>query len=373
MTREPEGPHRLAPGTVAVTAGRPAHTPDNPLNPPLVLASTYAAGGDLEYGRYGNPVWQAFEDTLAALEGGGRALVFSSGMAAATALLELVPDGGRLVAPRHAYLGVLAIVADAAARGRVHSDVVDVADTAMIERSCVGTDVLWLESPTNPALEVADLPAACATAHANGALAIVDNTFATPLLQRPLDLGADIVLHSATKYLAGHSDVQLGAVVTRDDELYERLEAHRRKTGAIAGPFETWLALRGLRTLHLRVERAQANAATLAERLAAHPAVVRVRYPGLPDDPGHARAAAQMKGFGAIISIELADAAAADAFTHELSLWVNSTSLGGVESTLERRRRWPGEPHTIPEGLLRMSVGVEDVEDLWADLEQALP
>ncbi|MQA05182.1 MAG: aminotransferase class I/II-fold pyridoxal phosphate-dependent enzyme [Streptosporangiales bacterium] len=364
-------PRHTAPDTIAVTAGRPPHTPDAPLNPPLVLAATYAAGGDLEYGRYGNPVWQAFEEVLGELEG-GRALVFASGMAAANALLDTVPDGAAIAAPRHAYLGVLALVEQARQRGRVEARTLEVADTDTIRATAPNAAMVWLESPTNPALEVADLSAACAVAHEHGAVAVVDNTFATPLLQRPLDLGADAVLHSATKFLAGHSDVQLGAIVTRNDALYDRLDAHRRAAGAIPGPFETWLALRGIRTLHLRVERAQENAGVLAQRLAGHQAVQRVRYPGLPDDPGHARATEQMAGYGAIVCIELADAETADAMCKHLRLWVNSTSLGGVESTLERRRRWPGEPTTIPEGLLRLSVGVENVDDLWADLAQAL-
>lgn len=359
------------PATAAVHAGRPSPDVDAPLNPPLVLASTYGAGGDLEYGRYGNPVWQAFEEALGTLEG-GRALVYSSGMAAACALVELVPDGAALAAPRHAYLGVLHVVEQAQERGRLSARTIDVADNDTIQQQAQGAAMVWLESPTNPALEVADLKNACAITRDAGALAVVDNTFATPVLQRPLDHGADVVLHSATKFLAGHSDVQLGAIVTRDDALYDRLDAHRRATGAIPGPFETWLALRGLRTLHLRVERAQENAGVLAERLAAHPAIARVRYPGLVADPGHAMASAQMSGYGAIVCIELAEADAADLVCEKLQLWVTATSLGGVESTLERRRRWPGEPHSIPAGLLRMSVGVEHVEDLWDDLRQAL-
>jgi cystathionine gamma-synthase len=186
---------------------------------------------------------------------------------------------------------------------------------------------------------------------------VVDNTFATPLLQRPLELGADIVLHSATKYLAGHSDVQMGAIVTADDELYAVLKGRRDLVGAVPGPFEAWLALRGLRTLHLRVERAQANATELARRLESHPAVSEVRYPG----------------FGGIVSMVVAEGAlAADLLTHKTKLWVHATSLGGVESTLERRRRWKAEPATIPEGLVRLSVGIEDVEDLWRDLATAL-
>jgi cystathionine gamma-synthase len=190
-----------------------------------------------------------------------------------------------------------------------------------------------------------------------GAHVVVDNTFATPLLQRPLELGADIVLHSATKFLAGHSDVLMGAIVTRDDELYGVLKGRRDLVGAVPGPFEAWLALRGLRTLHLRVERSQTNATELARRLSEHPAVGEVRYPG----------------FGGIVSIVLAQGALpADLLTRKTKLWVHATSLGGVESTFERRRRWKTEPATIPDGLVRLSVGIEDVEDLWRDLARAL-
>jgi cystathionine gamma-synthase len=213
----------------------------------------------------------------------------------------------------------------------------------------------WLTRSRSP--YVADIEAIAAAAHEAGARVVVDNTFATPMLQQPLDLGADIVVHSATKYLAGHSDLVMGALVTRDDELHAVLKGRRDLIGAIPGAFEAWLALRGLRTLPLRVERAQANARELARRLEAHPGVNEVRYPG----------------FGGMISVVLPDADAADRLTHGTSLWVNATSLGGVESTFERRRRWRSEPATIPEGLVRMSVGIEDVEDLWDDLAAALP
>ena len=352
---EPTESSRLSPATVAVTSGRPAHEPDAPLNPPVTLAATYVAGGDLEYGRYGNPTWVAFEQALGELEG-GQALVFSSGLAAVATVLDQVAPGEPVVAPRHAYLGSLHQLAELERRGRLQVRTVDVADTEMVVKAADGAALVWLESPTNPALEVADIEAVCAGAHAAGARVVVDNTFATPLLQRPLELGADVVMHSATKFLAGHSDVVLGAVVTRDQPTYDALDNARRTIGAIAGPFETWLALRGLRTLHLRVERSQANAGELAGRLAGHRAVERVRYPG----------------FGAIVSIELADADTADRLVRSTTLWVNATSLGGVESTFERRRRWATEARTIPEGLVRLSVGIEDVEDLWNDLAAAL-
>jgi cystathionine gamma-synthase len=346
------------------------------MNEPVWLTSTYVADGDIDYARTDNPTWQAFESALGALEG-GEALVLSSGMAAITAALSLVPDGSHVVAPTHAYSGTSAMLEQAAERGRLTVDTVDVADTPAVSAALAGADLLWLESPTNPMLEVADLPAICAAARAAGTLTVVDNTFATPLVQRPLDLGADVVVHSVTKYLAGHSDVLLGATVTgsgnRGRELGARLRAHRRLTGSIAGPAEVWLALRGLRTLALRMERAQATAAELARRLDGHPAVERVRHPSLPDDPGDERAAAQMRGFGAILTIEVRGGAqAAESVANATRLWVHTTSLGGVESTLERRRRHSAEAESVPESLLRLSVGIEDVEDLWVDLDRAL-
>jgi cystathionine gamma-synthase len=345
----------LDPRTVAVVAGRPRHLPDAPLNPPLTLASTYVAGGELEYGRYGNPTWQAFEAALGALEG-GLGLAYPSGLAALGAVLDLVPPDAVVVAPRHAYLGSLGRLAQEGARSQLTTRLVDVADTDAVIAALDGADLALLESPTNPALEVADLPVLCSAATQRGVLLVVDNTFATPVVQQPLRLGADVVLHSATKFIAGHSDAMLGALVCADPAVWQRLEQRRRITGVIPGPLECWLALRGLRTLHLRVERAAANAAALAPRLAAHPAVRRMRYPG----------------FGAMISVDLADAASADAFCAATRLWVTATSLGGVESTMERRRRWPGESPTIPEGLIRLAVGIEAAEDLWVDLEQAL-
>jgi cystathionine gamma-synthase len=346
----------MRPATRAVHAGRPPHDVDQPLNVPITMASTYVAGGDREYGRYANPSWSAFEEALGELEG-GRCLSFSSGLAAVATVLDLVGLEQTVVAPRHAYNGTVSQLADLESRGRVRARLVDIVDTDAVVAACADAALVWLESPTNPALEVADIATIAAAAHEAGAQVVVDNTFATPLLQQPLDLGADLVVHSATKFLAGHSDVVMGAVVTRDEALYAVLKGRRDLIGAIPGPFEAWLALRGLRTLALRVERAQANAAELVRRLAGRPGVTEVRYPG----------------FGAMVSVVLADAEAADALTHGTSLWVHATSLGGVESTFERRRRWKSEPATIPDGLVRLSVGIEDVEDLWEDLVAALP
>ncbi len=352
--QSPEPTYR--PATVAVSAGRPPVEPDAPMNVPVTLTSTYVAGGATEYGRFGNPTWTAFEDALGQLEG-GRCLSFASGLAAVSTVLDLVGQGQTVVAARHSYNGTIMQLADLESRGRIHARLVDLNDTQAVVEACDGAALVWLESPTNPALEVADIPAIRDAAHAAGAYLVVDNTFATPVLQRPLEMDVDIVVHSATKYIAGHSDVLMGAVLTNDEELYGVLKGRRDLIGAIPGPFEAYLALRGLRTLHLRVERAQENAQELVARLREHPAVGEVRYPG----------------FGGIISIVLAQGAlAADLLTHKTKLWVHATSLGGVESTFERRRRWKTEPATIPDALVRMSVGIEDVEDLWEDLERAL-
>ena len=344
------------PATVAVTAGRPPHEPDRPLSTPITMASTYVAGGELEYGRYANPTWTAFEEALGALEG-GRALAFSSGMAAVTTVLDLVGQDALVVAPAHSYTGTLLQLGDLEGRGRIRTRLVDITDTEAVVAACADAALVWFESPTNPALEVADVERIAAAAHEAGAYVVVDNTFATPLLQQPLSMGADVVVHSVTKFLAGHSDVLMGAVVTADDQLHGVLKGRRDLLGATPGTLEAFLALRGLRTLHLRVERSQANATELASRLAEHPAISEVRYPG----------------FGGVVSVVLAQGAlAADLLVHKTRLWVHATSLGGVESTFERRRRWKAEPATIPEGLVRLSVGIEDVEDLWDDLGRAL-
>jgi len=350
----------LSPATRLVALGRQNRLPGAGVNAPLEFSSTYIADGPVNYARAGNPTWSAFEEALGSLEG-GQALVFASGMGAVAAALSLVPHGGTVVVPAHAYNGTTALLERLEVDGAVRVRRLDAADTGSVPDVLEGAAMLWVESPTNPMLEVFDVPALCAAARERGVLSVCDNTFATPLVQQPLALGADLVLHSVTKYLAGHSDVILGALVTPPTEvgraLRERLEQHRLLHGAIAGPMETWLALRGLRTLHLRVERATATADQLASRLGGHPMVERVRYPG----------------FGAIVAIEVAGgAAAAERAAAACRLWTHSTSLGGVESQVERRRRHPAEPATVPEGLLRLSVGIEDVEDLWRDLDQAL-
>jgi cystathionine gamma-synthase len=362
----------LSPRTVVVSAGRPARAADAPVNVPIVLSATFHAGGPVAYGRESNLTWEALEDVVGELEG-GRATAFASGMAAVSAVLERVPQGGVVVVSSHSYSGTAARLRDLEASGRVQVRLVATDDADAVARSCEGASVLWLESPTNPALEVCDLERAVAAARAHGVRTVCDNTFATPLLQRPLELGVDVVVHSATKLLSGHSDVLMGIVVTRDDTVHAEVRRVRSLVGAIPGPFEAWLVLRGIRTLALRLEQAQASAGELALRLSGHPAVVRVRYPGLPDDPAHGLAARQMSGFGTIVSFDtVGDAASVDAMCDRTRVITHATSLGGVETLMERRRRWPEERPDIPETLVRLSVGIEDVQDLWADLSQAL-
>lgn len=385
MTHEPSShPNQLSPDTVVVAAGRPAREHDAAVNPPIVLSSTYVGtgqvvDGDRAYGRYSNPTWDPLEEALSELEGATLpGLIFSSGLAAAAAALSLIPVGGVLVMPRHSYQGALVMAQEQSAKGLFTLRTVDIANNNDVIAALTGAgekaaDMLWLESPTNPMLEIADLRVLCRSAKAVGAVVVTDNTFCTPLVQKPLELGSDIVLHSVTKYLAGHSDVILGALVTSDTTLRHELLHYRSIHGAIAGPFEAWLALRGLRTLALRVERAQANAVELAKRLDVHDGVAKVLFPGLDSDPGHHRARDQMQGYGSILCIEVAGGeTAANSLVEALRLWTPATSLGGVESLIERRRRHANEPASVPVNLLRLSVGIENVEDLWNDLAQAL-
>ncbi|MDT0197184.1 aminotransferase class I/II-fold pyridoxal phosphate-dependent enzyme [Arthrobacter sp. AB6] len=385
----------LSAETVVVAAGRPPRERDQPVNHPVVLSSTYfgtgALGdGDRGYGRYSNPTWDPFEEALGQLEGSELpGLLYASGLAAVSSALSLIPAGGVLVMPTHSYSGSLVMAAELAQKGFIELRTVDIADTGAVREALAPRSpaagpqarpaaMLWLESPTNPMLGIADVSALTDAAHAVGAIVVTDNTFSTPLVQQPLLLGSDVVLHSVTKYLAGHSDVVLGALATSNPDIRSALLHHRTIHGAIAGPFEAWLALRGLRTLALRIERSQASAMVLAERLGDHPAVESVRFPGLSADPGHERAKAQMKGFGSIICIQVRPAAgmsgadAADKLVAAVQLWLPATSLGGVESLIERRRRHTAEPASVPENLVRLSVGIENVEDLWADVKQAL-
>ncbi|MDR2567177.1 MAG: PLP-dependent transferase [Bifidobacteriaceae bacterium] len=375
----------LSPDTAVVAAGRPEWEQGEPVNPPVLFSSTFISRGipgerEPSYARYDNPSNHPTEQVIGLLEGGPHdAVLFSSGMAAIDAAFSLMPMGGRLVMPSHAYNGTLALARELASHGRIRLSTLPIDRTEDVIAALAGGEgsapaaMLWIETPTNPLLEIADGPALVAAAHEVGAIVAVDNTIATPLGQRPLDWGADVVVHSASKCLGGHSDLILGAAVAGSADQDTALRDFRRIRGATPSAFDGFLLLRGLRTLALRTERSNASAATLARRLESHAAVERVIHPSLASHPGHATAKGQMTGFGCIISIELAGGAkAADAVAAQTKSWAPATSLGGVESMLERRRRWPGEFIDVPEGLIRLSVGIENVDDLWADLDQAL-
>jgi cystathionine gamma-synthase len=359
--------------TVAVQAGRPARVPGAPMNPPMTLSSTYVHDASIEYGRDGNVAWGALEAALGALDG-GRAVTFASGLAATTAIAELVPAGGTVVLSSVTYHGVRHIFDGMAADGRVALRIVAPDDTEAIVAASEGAAMVWVESIANPLLVVADVPAIAAGARAHGAITVVDSTFATPLRQRPIELGADIVMHSATKLIGGHSDLLLGAVVCRKPADAETLVAHRHDYGSIPGALEAYLALRGLRTLAVRLDRAEASAGELARRLATHPNVAAVHYPGLPDDPEHERAARVLKGgFGSMVSLVVAGSVEqTEAVLSALRLITHATSLGGVESLIERRARYPGDAAIVGPTLCRFSIGLENVEDLWSDLDRAL-
>ena len=346
----------LHPETSAITAGRPEVAPDASLNPPIVFSSTYHAGGPVGYGRYGNESWSALEAAISELEG-GQTLSFSSGMAAISAVFSILPIGAPVVASNQGYSGTMSLLNQHHATGRLEVRFVDITNTAEVVTAIKGAALLWLESPTNPCLDVADLPALIAAAKKQNIGVGVDNTFATPMVQTPLAMGADIVMHSVTKFLAGHSDVVLGSLSISDPALFKRLEESRRLNGSIPGPFEAWLALRGIRTFPVRFRAAEANAKTLVTRLQNHAKITKVRYPG----------------FGAVISFEIdGNAENAEKVCESSRLITHATSLGGVESLWERRRRWAAESPSVPEQLIRLSVGCEHVDDIWQDIEQAL-
>ncbi|MCJ7709654.1 MAG: PLP-dependent transferase, partial [Chloroflexi bacterium] len=291
--------------TVAVQAGRPSRVAGAPMNAPITLSSTYVHDAALEYGRDGNTSWGALEVALGALDG-GRAVTFASGLAAATAIADLVPRGGSVVLSSVTYYGVRNIFERMQASGRLRLHLAPADDTEAFLAAADGADMVWVESIANPLIVVADVPAIAAGARERGAITVVDATFATPLRQRPLDLGADIVLHSATKLIAGHSDVLLGAAVCRDTTHADFLATYRHDHGSIPGAFDAFLALRGLRTLAVRLDRAEASAVDLARRLASHPHVSKVYYPGLPGDPQHERASRVLpNGSGSMLSFEV--------------------------------------------------------------------
>jgi cystathionine gamma-synthase len=358
--------------TVAVQAGRPVRVAGAPMNAPITLSSTYVHDAPLEYGRDGNSAWGALEAALGALDG-GRSITFASGLAAATAIAALVPPGGTVVLPSVAYFGVRNIFDRLQAAGHLAVRMVAMDDTAAVLAAADGADMVWMESIANPLIVVADVPAIAAGARERGAISVVDATFATPLRQRPLALGADIVLHSATKLIAGHSDVLLGAVVCGNAAHADALATYRHDHGSIPGAFDAFLALRGLRTLAVRLDRAEASAAELARRLASHPNVARVYYPGLPGDSQHERAIRVLpQGSGSMLSFEVAGTVEqTEAFLARLRLLTHATSLGGVESLIERRARYAGDASIVGPTLCRLSVGIENVEDLWADLDGA--
>jgi cystathionine gamma-synthase len=358
--------------TWAVMAGRPAPAAGAPLNVPPVLASNFELGSERAYSRDdATPTWEAFEELLGGLEG-GEAVAFASGMGAAAAVFDLLPVGATVALGDDCYQGVAGLAAAGVSQGRWEVVRVGVEDTAQWLELAAEVDLLWLESPSNPLLAIADLACICAAPRKPGALLVIDSTFATPLAQRPLELGANLVMHSATKYLGGHSDLLLGAVVASSGDHARRLRERRELAGATPGALEAYLAVRGMRTLPLRLQRASASAAELADRLAQHPEVEIARYPGRPDHPTHATAASFMAGFGAVVSFDVRGGAErADAVCRSVRIIRHATSLGGVESTIERRAAIPGQTH-LPPGLLRLSVGCEHPDDLWRDLQQAL-
>ena len=369
------------PCTLAVHAGNHADPATGAVAPPIHLATTFRHGpageriAGYEYQREGDPTNDRLREALVALEGGATALTFASGMAAMTTLLESLPAGSRVLFPDDCYSGLRMLFSEFLPERGLVVETVDMADLDALRAACATPlAVLWIETPSNPLLKVCDIAALAEIGHAAGALVIADNTFATPLLQRPLALGADIVMHSTTKYFGGHSDVLGGALVFGRDDGFAKKVAHRlHVTGAVLAPFSAWLTLRGCRSLGARMAMHCANARRLAEFLATHPAVERVNWPGLPAHPGHAVAAKQMRDFGAMLSVELRGGReAALAVAGRLRIFTNATSLGGCESLVEHRASVEGPNPRSPQNLLRVSVGLEDGDDLVADFQQAL-
>jgi cystathionine gamma-synthase len=372
--------------TRAIHAGQEPDPATGAVIVPLHLTTTYKQDGvgglrgGYEYSRSANPTRTALQEALAALEQGTHGMAFASGLAAEDTLLRTVCEpGAHIVLAGDAYGGTFRLISRVASRWGVEHTPADLADLDAV-RAAVrpSTRVIWCETPTNPLLNVADIAALADVAHEAGALLVVDNTFASPYLQQPLTLGADVVVHSTTKYLGGHSDVVGGALVTADAGLAESLAFHQNAMGAVAGPFDAWLVLRGIKTLGVRMDRHQANAARIVEFLADSPAVASVLYPGLPDHPGHDVAAKQMSGFGGMVSFRLAGGEeAALRVCERARLFTLAESLGGVESLIEHPGRMThasaaGSPLEVPGDLVRLSVGIEDADDLLADLEQAL-
>ncbi len=354
-----------------VSAGR-ASEPGAPLNVPLVPASNFIIGSGRDYARDdGTPTWEALEEIIGGLES-GKAVAFASGMGAIAAVFDQLTAGAIVVLPDDCYQGVAGLAAAGVEKKRWSVQRVAVDDTAGWIQACGVADLIWLESPSNPLLTVADLEAICSAPRKPGAMVAVDNTFATPLNQQPLEFGATVSLQSATKFIGGHSDLLAGVATTKNEMLWHALRKSRELTGATPGTLEAYLAVRGARTLAIRLQRAQQTALILAERLEQHPRVAHVRYPGLASHPTHSIARRMLKGFGTILSFDLrGDAEFANAVCQKVKLIRHATSLGAVESTMERRAAVPGQEH-LPASLLRLSVGIEDAEDLWSDLDTAL-
>jgi cystathionine gamma-synthase len=379
------GPEReLGFETLAIHAGQPPDPATGAVVTPVHLSSTFAqsAVGEhrgYEYSRSGNPTRTALETCLATLEGATYGSAFSSGLAAEDATLRLLSPGDHVIVGDDVYGGTYRLLAQVHAHSGVRFTPARLDDRSAVESVWRReTRLIWVETPSNPVLRIADIAALADLAHRRGALVVVDNTFATPYLQRPLALGADVVVHSTTKYLGGHSDVVGGFVATSDSELAARVAYLQNATGAVPGPFDCFLVLRGVKTLAVRMERHCANAGRVAEALASHPAVTRVYYPGLSTHPGHATASAQMRGYGGMVSfmVEGGEARALEVAA-ATSLFTLAESLGAVESLIEHPHRMThasvaGSPLAVDPALLRLSVGLEDADDLIADLQSAL-
>jgi len=367
--------------TLAVHAGAERDPVSRSVSPPLHLSTNFELGPGSEkigghiYVRYSSPTQERLERALTALEGGAAASVYSSGVAAGAAILQAMPAGSHVILPDDVYYQFYTMADEYFPRWGLESSIVDMADLAALSAAVrPNTRLIWTETPSNPLLKIVDLAAVARIAREANALSIVDNTFATPVLQRPLELGFDLVLHSTTKYMGGHSDVQGGALVfARQDSVFEAARRVRDVQGAVASPFNSWLVLRGLRSLPCRIERQSAGAMAIASFLESHDGVGAVHYPGLPSHPGHGVALRQMKAFGGMLSFRVkAGREAAVAATSRTKLFVNATSLGGPESLIEHRASSEGPRSTTPKELLRISVGLEHPDDLIADLDQAL-
>lgn len=367
--------------TLAIHAGQSVDPSTGAVIPPIHLSTTFERAVDgsypsgYVYTRAGNPNRTMLEQNLTALEGGADCAAFSSGQAAVMSIFQALQPGDHVVAPDDAYHGVTRLLRELMAGWGLSHTLVDMRDPANVAAAIQpNTRLVWVETPSNPLLKIADIAAIAAMAHAAGAACAVDNTWGTPVLQRPLELGADLSVHATTKYLGGHSDVLGGAVIARAaGPLFERIRFIQANGGAVPSPFDCWLVLRGIRTLAVRMREHSANAQRVAEFLAAHPKVERVYYPGLADHPGHAVAARQMRGFGGMLSVQVRGGEAAAAqFAAGVQIFTRATSLGGTESLIEHRYSVEGPHSTTPKNLLRVSVGLEHADDLIADLAQAL-